>query len=75
MSGGEWAWIAVPATALMGAAAKAGSWLLKAERERGRAESYREYATDAIAAKDAEIAALRAEVAALRASGVRGQER
>lgn len=68
MSGSEWAWLAVPTAAFVGALGKASSWLLKAERERGRAESYKEYAVQTIAAKDAEIAALRAEVAALRSA-------
>ena len=72
MNASEWAWIAVPVAAFMGAAVKAASWLLSAERERGRAESYKEYAAQTIAAKDAEIAALRAEVAALRTHDAHG---
>jgi hypothetical protein len=72
VNGGDWAWIGLPATAFAGAAVKAITWLLKAERERGRAESYKEHAVETIKAKDAEIAALRAEVAALRATGGQG---
>ncbi len=73
VNGAEWAWIAVPLTALGGAALKSLGWLRRMEREAGRASEYERTSRDAVAQLERTIAAKDAEINALRALNAAGR--
>ena len=67
VNGAEWAWIAVPLTALGTAAVKSLGWLRRMEREAGRASEYERTSREAVAQLERTIAAKDAELGALKA--------
>ncbi len=73
INGSEWAWIAVPLTALGGASVKVLGWLRRMEREAGRASEYERTSREAVAQLERTIAAKDAEIGALRALNAAGR--
>jgi len=75
VNGAEWAWLAVPLTAVGGAAIKALSWLRRMEREAGRASEYERTSREAVAQLERTIAAKDAKIEALRSLTTAGRDR
>ncbi len=78
VNGAEWAWIAVPLTALGVWLGKKGTqfvvWMRAVEYQAGQASEYERGAREAIVQFESTIAAKDAEIAALRALNAMGRD-